>query len=199
MKKNGRTTAGSQRWKCPECDAGVVASSTGAARLRELESFVAWLRGGRSHAEQGRSFRRHTAWCWQVEPLIAQPPLKRHVLMADGTYVSHHHCLLVLMDGTTGEVIRYRWCAHETIAAYRALFHGVPAPDVLTSDGMRGIPGRRQDGMAEDAIAALPRARAARRAPRPDHAPQDPGGQGVYYRFVQCMVTTGFVQCDRLI
>lgn len=59
--------------------------------------------------------------------------------MADGTYVAHNHRLLVLMDGNTGEVVRYRWCEHETIATCQALFHRVPAPDVLVSDGMRGM------------------------------------------------------------
>ena len=140
MKKNGRTSSGAQRWKCPECDAGAVMASGRTRRLRELESFVSWLRGGRTQEEcGGRGFRKRVAWCRKLEPLIDQPPSKRHVLMADGTYVSHNHCLLVLMDGSTGEVIRYRWCAHETIAAYRALFHDVPAPDVLTCDGMRGM------------------------------------------------------------
>lgn len=64
--------------------------------------------------------------------------------MTDGTYVGKKgggggRCLLVLIDGRTGMVVRIRWCAHETIADYRALFHGVPAPDVLVSDGMRGM------------------------------------------------------------
>jgi hypothetical protein len=26
--------------------------------------------------------------------------------MADGTYIAHNHCLLVLMDGVTGEVAK---------------------------------------------------------------------------------------------
>lgn len=56
----------------------------------------------------------------------------------DGTYVNGR-CLLVLMDGTTGLVARIRWCAHESIAEYRALFYGVPAPDVLVRDGMHGM------------------------------------------------------------
>ncbi|KAE8128690.1 IS1/IS1595 family N-terminal zinc-binding domain-containing protein, partial [Bifidobacterium tibiigranuli] len=113
MRKNGRTAAGAQRWKCPECDAGMVAPSVNARRLGQLEGFVAWLRGGHSLEEQGRSFRRHTAWCWQVEPLIDQPPSKRRVLMTDGTYIAHNHCLLVLMDGDTGEVAKCRWRARD--------------------------------------------------------------------------------------
>jgi hypothetical protein len=138
MKKNGRTAAGAQRWKCPECRVGATAPNRRQAMLRQLGSFVARLLGGHTLREEGRSFRRGTAWCWQVDPVIPLPEAKSHVLETDGTYVNGR-CLLVLMDGSTGLVVRIRWCAHESIAQYRALFHGVPAPDVLVSDGMRGM------------------------------------------------------------
>lgn len=140
MQKYGRAASGRQRWRCRACKLSMVAGNGGARRVRELESFVSWLRSGRTQEEcGGRGFRKRVAWCWQVEPLMELPATRRHVLMADGTYISHGHCLLVLMDGVTGKVARFRWCAHETIAAYRALLHGVPAPDVLAGDGMRGM------------------------------------------------------------
>jgi hypothetical protein len=106
--------------------------------LRQLDSFVMRLLGGHTLKEEGRSFRRDRAWCWQVDPVIPMPASKGHVLETDGAYVNGR-CLLVLMDGAGGLVARIRWCAHESIAEYRALFHGVPAPDALVSDGMRGM------------------------------------------------------------
>lgn len=140
MKKDGRTPEGRQRWRCPECSVNrVPRNGKGRAALRrELDSFVARLLGGHTLAEEGRSFRRETAWCWEVDPVIPMPETKSHVLETDGTYVNGR-CLLVLMDGATGLVVRIRWCAHESIAEYRALFYGVPTPDVLVSDGMRGM------------------------------------------------------------
>lgn len=140
MKKDGRTPEGRQRWRCPECSVNRVPRNARgrAAMLRELDSFLARLLGGHTLAEEGRSFRRDRAWCWRVAPVIPMPEMKSHVLETDGTYVNGR-CLLVLMDGTTGLVARVRWCAHESIAEYRGLFHGVPAPDVLVSDGMRGM------------------------------------------------------------
>jgi hypothetical protein len=55
----------------------MVAGNGGARRVRELESFVSWLRGGRTQEEcGGRGFRRRVAWCWQVEPLIDQPAIE---------------------------------------------------------------------------------------------------------------------------
>jgi hypothetical protein len=138
MKKNGRTAAGTQRWKCAECNAGTTAPNRRQAMLRQLDSFVARLLGGHTLREEGRSFRRDRSWCREVDPVIPMPASKRHVLETDGTYVNGRR-LLALMDGEAGLVVRIRWCAHESIAEYRALFHGVPAPDVLVSDGMRGM------------------------------------------------------------
>ncbi len=37
-----------------------------------------------------------------------------------------------------GEVLAFQWCAHESKAAYLALFSGISAPDVLITDGLRG-------------------------------------------------------------
>jgi hypothetical protein len=80
MKKNGRTAAGAQRWKCPECRVGATAPNRRQAMLRQLGSFVARLLGGHTLREEGRSFRRGTAWCWQVDPVIPLPEAKSHVL-----------------------------------------------------------------------------------------------------------------------
>ena len=58
--------------------------------------------------------------------------------MADGTYMGHGWCLIIAIDGQTGEVLDWQWCAHESKAAYLALFSRLPAPDVLITDGLRG-------------------------------------------------------------
>lgn len=58
--------------------------------------------------------------------------------MADGTYMGHGWCLIIAIDGESGEVLAFQWCAHESKAAYLALFSGISAPDVLITDGLRG-------------------------------------------------------------
>ena len=58
--------------------------------------------------------------------------------MADGTYMGHGWCLIIAIDGQTGEVLDWQWCAHESKAAYLTLFSRLPAPDVLIADGLRG-------------------------------------------------------------
>ena len=52
--------------------------------------------------------------------------------------MGHGWCLIIAIDGQTGEVLDRQWCAHESKAAYLALFSRLPAPDVLITDGLRG-------------------------------------------------------------
>ena len=85
-----------------------------------------------------RALRKRTAWCWSIRPRIAPPDAKRHTVMADGTYMGHGWCLITAIDGESGEVLAFQWCAHESKAAYLALFSGISAPDVLITDGLRG-------------------------------------------------------------
>ena len=41
MKRNGRTSAGTQRWRCRECGSSAVHANDVAAR--DLKAFLAWL------------------------------------------------------------------------------------------------------------------------------------------------------------
>ena len=70
--------------------------------------------------------RKRIAWCWRIRPRIAPPDARRHTVMADGTYMGHGWCLIIAIDGQTGEVLDWQWCAHESEAAYLALFSGFP-------------------------------------------------------------------------
>jgi hypothetical protein len=104
---------------------------------------VTWIRGKHSQAEiddtrTGRSFRRRTAWCWDVQPRIPPTETVYHAVMVDGTWVGSW-CLLVALSDT-GRVLAWQWCSHETTAAWTALLEQVPAPAVVVSDGGRGFP-----------------------------------------------------------
>ena len=112
-------------------------------RERTLEEFLSWLLGPSSQraadsAGDARALRKRIAWCWRIRPRIAPPDARRHTVMADGTYMGHGWCLIIAIDGQTGEVLDWQWCAHESKAAYLALFSRLPAPDVLIADGLRG-------------------------------------------------------------
>lgn len=61
------------------------------------------------------ALRKRIAWCWSIRPRIAPPDAKRHTVMADGTYMGHGWCLIIAIDGQTGEVLDWQWCAHESV------------------------------------------------------------------------------------
>ena len=143
MKKNGRTAAGSQRWKCGVCRMGTTVRRDDLRRVAQLDEFLAWLLDGRFQSDMdtsgGRTFRNHTSWCWDIVPRMRATPSRHRTVMTDGTYMSHGWCLLIAIDGVTGETIAWSWCSHESTAAYLDLFSRIPAPDVLISDGLRGV------------------------------------------------------------
>ena len=143
MKKNGRTGKGTQRWKCRACRLSSTMPQRGRRRAQTLEEFLSWLLGPSSQTASestgdARALRKRIAWCWSIRPRIAPPDAKRHAVMADGTYMGHDWCLIIAIDGESGEVLAFQWCAHESKAAYLALFSGIPTPDVLITDGLRG-------------------------------------------------------------
>ena len=101
-------------------------------RERTLEEFLSWLLGPSSQraadsAGDARALRKRIAWCWRIRPRIAPPDARRHTVMADGTYMGHGWCLIIAIDGQTGEVLDWQWCAHESKAAYLTLFSRLPA------------------------------------------------------------------------
>ncbi len=118
-------------------------AAAAAQAERTLEEFLSWLLGPSSQraadsAGDARALRKRIAWCWRIRPRIAPPDARRHTVMADGTYMGHGWCLIIAIDGQTGEVLDWQWCAHESKAAYLTLFSRLPAPDVLIADGLRG-------------------------------------------------------------
>lgn len=62
-----------------------------------------------------RALRKRIAWCWSIQLRIAPPDAKRHTVMADGTYMGHGWCLIIAIDGESGEVLAFQWCAHEEL------------------------------------------------------------------------------------
>ena len=69
-KRNGRTSSGSQRWRCTACGASTTVRYDDTAV--RLDEFLGWLLSKDSQAAMpggGRSFRRRTAEFWEVWPM----------------------------------------------------------------------------------------------------------------------------------
>lgn len=143
MKKNGRTAKGVQRWKRPDCSLSPTMPQERAAHARVPGEFLARLPGRQPQCALDPSgdspaLRKRTAWCWNIHPSIPPVTARHHTVMADGTCMGHGWCLIIAIDGESGETLGFQWCGHESKAAYTALFSRMPAPDVPITDGLRG-------------------------------------------------------------
>lgn len=139
--KNGRTKAGTQRWRCPRCGASSTRRREDVKRRHELVEFLTWLAGKDSQAEAGggtgRAFRDRTAWCWDVQPRLGPVETAHHQILIDGLWIGSW-CLLIAVTEEL-QVLAWQWCARESIAAWKALFAQIPAPNVVVCDGGNGI------------------------------------------------------------
>ena len=102
-----------------------------------------WLTGKQTQAEidgtaTGRSFRRDTAWCWDVEPRLEPATTIFHAVLVDGIWIGEYCLLIALSD--KGNVLAWQWSGGESVAAWKALLNQVEAPGILVSDGGTGLP-----------------------------------------------------------
>lgn len=140
--KNGKTAAGTQRWKCPACGASSTRKRSDITHKHQRDTFLTWLLGKHSQTEaagrQHRStFHRHTAWCWNITPHLPTIEIPPRYVMIDGTYIGTW-CLLIATD-EHHTPIAWQWASGESQAAWAALLRQVPAPLVVICDGGTGV------------------------------------------------------------
>lgn len=139
--KNGKTAAGTQRWRCRSCGASSVRRRIDVTRREQLRRFLTWLTGKNTQAEidggTGRTFRHDTAWCWTLQPRMPVTGEVHDAVLVDGIWIGDWCLLIALSD--TGHVIAWQWSGGETTAAWQALFEQVPEPGVVVTDGGSGI------------------------------------------------------------
>ncbi len=101
MKRNGTTTAGTQRWRCKGCGASAVKHYDADARLLSL--FTGWLLSKRMQAQMGmpaRTFREKTARFWGIWPVCPVCDEVHHVVHVYGIWLKRKCVLLIaLADG----------------------------------------------------------------------------------------------------
>ena len=128
--KNGRNTAGNQRWRCQNCGASSVRKRPDLTRQHQLHSFLKWLLGKQSQPEitrtqTGRSFRRNIAWCWNITPDLPKVTIPPKYVIIDGTYIGSW-CLLIATDEHQIP-LAWQWCSTESQAAWEALLRQISA------------------------------------------------------------------------
>lgn len=140
LKKNGKSAAGSQRWKCTACRAGTSFRRPDNRRDAQVNQFAAWLLSTRPQAQitaaSDRSFRRNTNWCWRIRPLIAITGKTFNEILIDGIHIGKMVCLIAR---TPQFVVGWSWARAESTDTWLALFNQIPAPTVVVCDGGTGM------------------------------------------------------------
>lgn len=138
MKRNGRTKAGAQRWRCRECGASSVHRHDSEAK--ELAAFVSWLLSKDTQLDmpgQGRTFRRRASRFWAIWPMPDVVDEVHRVVFVDGIWISRE--AVVLIACSEGHVLSWRLARAETTAAWRSLLSRIAPPDMVVTDGGSGF------------------------------------------------------------
>lgn len=146
--KNGKTAAGTQRWRCRHCGASSTRQRPDVTAKHQLRRFLAWLLSKDAQTQQGgpsaaRQFRRDTSWCWSIEPRLDPVTSPHHTILVDGIYIGSW-CLLIAVTEDL-QTLAWQWCARESRAAWHALLERIPAPTVVVCDGGAGIASALRD------------------------------------------------------
>ena len=133
MRKNRKTAAGTQRWRCTDCHLTATTPRPDLAQATTFTAFQAYVLGRRSRAEldrtdTGHSLRRRFQWCWNVP--IPKPPVTGVIhdqVFLDGKHVSYNWMLLTAVD-QDGYVTNWQWGTNESALAYQMLLKPLPPP-----------------------------------------------------------------------
>ena len=138
MIRNGKTSAGRQRWKCRDC--ALTKTNRINSDAKRLDEFLRWLLSKRSQAEMpgaGRGFRKRTARFWALWPL---PPLVdeiHRVVYVDGIHLGRR--AVVLIACSDDHVLGWYLARRENSRAWEALMSRIAPPDMVVSDGGSGF------------------------------------------------------------
>lgn len=138
MKKNGRTTAGTQRWRCPSCGASATRKIDRSAKTLQL--FLRWLlsKDATSELNMSRStFWRKTSWAWGIWPIAPHTVEVHDVVHLDGIWMRRD--AVVLVAWADGHVLAWHLAKTECSSAWAALMARIPAPAMTVSDGSPGL------------------------------------------------------------
>lgn len=138
MKRNGRTGAGTQRWRCKRCGASAVHGNDTTAR--DLDAFLRWLLGKSSQRDmpgRGRSFRRLASRFWPIWPMPDVVDEVHRVVYVDGIYLARD--VVVLIACSDAHVLSWYLARAETSRAWKALLSRIAPPDMVVTDGGSGF------------------------------------------------------------
>ena len=139
MKRNGKTSAGAQRWRCKECGASITHRIDSTAKW--LKAFLKWLLGKLSIEEFANcsvdTFRRKTERFWKMWPLPVYTGEVHDVVFVDGIYITKKLVILIACSRT--HVLAWYLAESECSSAWAALLAKVAPPLMVVTDGGTGF------------------------------------------------------------
>ena len=138
MKRNGKTKAGAQRWRCTACGASSVHRYDSDAKA--LASFLDWLFSKDTQESMeggGRTFRRRAARFWGIWPIPGTVDEIHRVVYVDGIYLARDVVVLIACSDT--HVLSWYLARSETTRAWRELLSRIAPPDMVVTDGGSGF------------------------------------------------------------
>ncbi len=138
MKRNGKTSAGRQRWRCTVC--GSSSTHSYDVDSRHHDRFLDWLLSRECQADMpggGRTFRRHAERFWKVWPVPDFVDEVHRVVYVDGICLERD--VVILIAGSDEHVLSWYLARSETSRAYGALLSNIAPPDMAVTDGGPGF------------------------------------------------------------
>lgn len=138
MKKNGRTSAGTQRFRCVNC--GASSTHKNDTCSRDLKAFLLWLLSKDRQIDmpgKGRSFRRKTKQFWNTWCLPDVVDEIHRVIYVDGIYITRN--VVVLIACSDEYVLSWYLARSENSRAWTALLSNIAPPEVVVTDGGSGF------------------------------------------------------------
>lgn len=137
-KRNGKTSAGTTRWRCKSCGASTTQNYDRSTKLFKL--FLDWLLSKKRQHEMGmpaRTFRRLTSSFWSIWPVAPYCDEIHHVIHVDGIWLGRK--AVVLIACTENYMVGWHLARSECASTWAALLVRIAPPDVVVTDGGSGF------------------------------------------------------------
>ena len=146
MQRWGKTTTGTQRWRCFLCKKTSIKKRLDIGRKSVSNLFRKWLTGNAVLAEIAkvkkigvRALQNRFKFCWQ-QPCAALSKSDDQILILDGTHIGPDCALLTIINAKTNSPIA--WCptVRESYASWKAFLAKLPQePSHVVCDGHSGL------------------------------------------------------------
>jgi len=138
MIRNGKTSAGKQRWLCKSCK--TTQTNPINSDAKQFQVFLKWLLSKERQIDmpaQGRSFRNHTAKFWNLWAMPEMVDEIHRVIYVDGIYLARN--VVILIACSDDYVLGWYLARSENSRSWEALISRIAPPLLVVSDGGNGF------------------------------------------------------------